>query len=57
MTFESIKNSLSLGPEYTVKDISHELWREYEHGGYVHRINAPVALVYRTDGTTHRVID
>jgi hypothetical protein len=40
-----------------LKDISHEEWREYEHGGQVFRIDSPVALYYREGGTTHRVVD
>jgi len=40
-----------------LKDISHEEWREYEHGGQVFRIICPIALYYREGGTTHRVVD
>lgn len=43
--------------EYVIKDITSEAWREYEHGGIVFRINNPVALIYRKEGTTHRVVD
>ena len=37
------------------KDITAELWREYDFGGRVYRIDEPAALVVGT--TTHRVID
>lgn len=57
MTFQDIKDSLNLGDSYKVLDISHELWREYEHGDRIYRINYPVALIIRNQGTTHRVVD
>ena len=38
-------------------DISTELWREYDFGGRVYRIDFPKTLYYRTGGTTHRVVD
>jgi len=39
-------------------DLSDEMWREYDWGGRVYRINAPQLLVFRRDGgTTHRVVD
>lgn len=36
-----------------------ELWREYEFGTArtVYRINNPVAVYFRSGGTTHRVVD
>lgn len=37
------------------KDLSKELWREYEFGGRVYRINSPQSLWIGT--TTHRVLD
>jgi hypothetical protein len=37
------------------KDISKELWREYDFGGRVYRIDAPKQLWIGT--TTHRVLD
>lgn len=37
------------------KNLSAELWREYDFGGRVYRIDAPTTLVVGT--TTHRVID
>lgn len=40
-----------------VKDISVELWREYDFGGRVYRINNPKELWTRPGGTTHRVVD
>lgn len=37
-------------------DISNELWREYDFGGRVYRIDAPQKLFLRSGGTTHRVV-
>jgi hypothetical protein len=34
-----------------------ELWREYDFGGRVYRIDNPVTLVYSRGGSTHRVVD
>ena len=43
------------------RDISHELWREYEWVSEgvvrVYRIESPVSLFTRPGGTTHRVVD
>lgn len=40
------------------KDLSGELWREYDFGGgRVYRIESPSMLYTRTGGTTHRVVD
>jgi hypothetical protein len=39
------------------KDISSELWREYDFGGRVYRIESPKLLFTRPGGTTHRVVD
>lgn len=45
------------------KDLSGELWREYEFGPAgtdmrtVYRIPNPVLLLYWPDGTTHRIVD
>ena len=36
--------------------IETELWREYEFGGIVYRINQPKTLYYRRGGTTHRIL-
>ena len=36
------------------RDITDELWREYDFGGRVYRIDSPKALVVGT--TTHRVV-
>lgn len=38
-------------------DISKEEWREYDWGGRVYRIDAPVQLFLRSGGSTHRVVD
>lgn len=38
-------------------DISKEIYREYDFGGRVYRIDSPVTLFYRPNGTTHRVVD
>ncbi|MCK9369402.1 hypothetical protein M0R04_05650 [Candidatus Dojkabacteria bacterium] len=57
-TFDELKSKLNLSlTEYDIKDISHEVWREYEHGGHTFRINNPVVLIIRKNGTTHRVVD
>lgn len=37
-------------------DLTAELWREYEFGGRIYRINNPKSLHCRPGGTTHRVI-
>jgi hypothetical protein len=37
------------------KDISMEMWREYDFGGRVYRIESPVELY--VGNTTHRVVD
>jgi hypothetical protein len=37
--------------------LSTELWREYDFGGRVYRIESPKTLFVRTGGTTHRVLD
>jgi hypothetical protein len=37
------------------RDISKELWREYDFGGRVYRIDEPKQLFIGT--TTHRVVD
>jgi hypothetical protein len=38
-------------------DLSVELWREYDFGGRVYRIDLPKKLFIRDGGTTHRVLD
>ena len=54
--------------DLTKKDISHEIWREYEIAlGYaddwglpamrIYRIDNPVTLYTRPGGTTHRIVD
>ncbi len=37
------------------KDISHELYREYDFGGRVYKIDAPKELY--VGKTTHRIVD
>ena len=39
------------------RDLQTELWREYDFAGRVYRINNPVYLFFRPDGTTHRILD
>ena len=39
------------------KDLTSELWREYDFGGRVYRIDKPKQLFMRPGGTTHRVVD
>lgn len=38
-------------------DISSEMYREYDWGGRVYRIDNPKKLFIRFGGTTHRVVD
>jgi len=38
-------------------DISTERWREYDWPGRVYRIDKPLILFCRLNGTTHRVVD
>lgn len=42
---------------YIVRDISREEWREVVFKDFIHRINAPIALIIRRGGKTHRVVD
>ncbi len=37
------------------KDLTKELWREYDFGGRIYRVDSPQALYIGT--TTHRVVD
>lgn len=39
------------------RDISSEEYREYDFGGRVYRIDNPLTLYMRPNGTTHRVLD
>jgi hypothetical protein len=39
------------------RNITTELWREYDFGGRVYRIETPATLFYRIGGTTHRIVD
>jgi hypothetical protein len=41
----------------TPSDLTVELWREYDFGGRVYRIDQPNTLYTRPGGTTHRVVD
>jgi hypothetical protein len=41
----------------TERDLTVELWREYDFGGRVYRIEEPQKLYCREGGTTHRVLD
>jgi hypothetical protein len=38
-------------------ELSNVIWREYEFGDTVYRINNPVALYTHSNGTTHRILD
>lgn len=38
------------------KDLTCEIWREYVYGGQTYRIDAPLKLITRPGGTTHRVL-
>ena len=58
MNFKEIFETLELDlDQYIVKDSSLELWREYEHGGVIFRIDNPICMIIRKGGTTHRIID
>lgn len=46
-----------MGNELTAHDISCEEWREYDWVGRVYRIERPVTLYLKSDGTIHRVLD
>lgn len=37
--------------------LNDEIWREYEFGGRVYRIDFPEELWFRDGGTTHRIVD
>lgn len=37
-------------------DLTTEVYREYDFGGRVYKIENPQKLFYRTGGTTHRVV-
>lgn len=37
--------------------LTDEIWREYDFGGRVYRIEFPKELWFRSSGTTHRVLD
>lgn len=39
------------------RDLSVELWREYDFNGRFYRIENPKTLHYRPSGETHRVTD
>lgn len=43
--------------ELLEKDLSTEQYREYEFTDKVYKIENPAKLFYRTDGSTHRVVD
>lgn len=43
--------------ELKTGNLSLELWREYDFGGRVYRINNPQEVHWRTGGSTHRVVD
>lgn len=38
-------------------DLKVELWREYDFGDRVYRVENPQTLFMREGGTTHRVLD
>lgn len=39
------------------KDLSDEVYREYDFGGRVYRIDSPMKFYMREGGTTHRIVD
>lgn len=48
---------MSLADGLKEYDITAELYREYDFGGRVYRIDLPSKLYMRKGGTTHRVLD
>jgi hypothetical protein len=38
-------------------ETANEVYREYDFSGRVYRIDRPVSVEYRLDGTTHRICD
>lgn len=46
-----------MADEMKTADLTVEEWREYDFGGRVYRIAAPVTLYFRPGGSTHRVVD
>lgn len=45
------------GDTINCKDITCELWREYDFSGRIYRIENPKQLFWRDGGTTHRIVD
>ncbi len=50
-------NATGQSEELVKRDISHELWREYDFGGRTYRITSPTTLYFRKGGETNRVVD
>ena len=48
-----------MAEELVCKDLrpTDEIWREYDFGGRVYRIDDPQELYFRPGGSTHRVVD
>lgn len=56
LTFKEL--TAPYGDGYQMRDLSEEAYREYVNDGEVfYRIDDPIALITRTGGTTHRVVD
>ncbi len=39
------------------RNIETEMWREYDFGGRIYRIEYPKELAFRPGGSTHRIVD
>ncbi len=37
--------------------LADEVWREYDFGGRIYRVNGPTEVYWRKGGSTHRVVD
>lgn len=48
---------MSTNTDVICKDITTEVYREYDFAGRVYRIDNPSKLYYREGGTTHRIVD
>jgi hypothetical protein len=57
LTPDEAANLNPLPGEGKPKNLTVELWREYDFGGRVYRIDNPKELYHRPGGTTHRVVD
>ena len=57
LSADQLRECLMMPEELKQYDISVEQWREYDFGGRVYRITAPVSLYMKSGGSMHRVVD